>query len=143
MRGTAARAVSLVRQRVPEHPQCGVDIVDERLGNIVPRQPGEVVPITQLILQFTPVGLPFNQTVRAAQEVMDMKWQAEFVVDPFQAGAGTSHNMNANEVIANRATVLLVALLLGWYFGMANFSMDKIRFGYFECMLNMWATAER
>jgi fumarate hydratase class II len=43
----------------------------------------------------------------AAQEVMDMKWDAEFVVDPFQAGAGTSHNMNANEVIANRATQLL------------------------------------
>jgi len=45
--------------------------------------------------------------VQAAQEVMDMKWDAEFVVDPFQAGAGTSHNMNANEVIANRATQLL------------------------------------
>ncbi|MGZ6316574.1 MAG: lyase family protein, partial [Anaerolineales bacterium] len=45
--------------------------------------------------------------VQAAQEVMDRKWDAEFVVDPFQAGAGTSHNMNANEVIANRATQLL------------------------------------
>ncbi len=44
---------------------------------------------------------------QAAQEVMDMKWDLEFVVDPFQAGAGTSHNMNANEVIANRATQLL------------------------------------
>ena len=45
--------------------------------------------------------------IQAAQEVMDMKWDSEFVVDPFQAGAGTSHNMNANEVIANRATQLL------------------------------------
>jgi fumarate hydratase, class II len=45
--------------------------------------------------------------VQASQEVMDMKWDAEFVVDPFQAGAGTSHNMNANEVIANRATQIL------------------------------------
>ncbi len=44
---------------------------------------------------------------QAAQEVMDRKWDAEFVVDPFQAGAGTSHNMNANEVIANRATQIL------------------------------------
>jgi fumarate hydratase class II len=44
---------------------------------------------------------------RAAEEVAEGKWDAEFVVDPFQAGAGTSHNMNANEVIANRATVLL------------------------------------
>ena len=31
----------------------------------------------------------------------------QFVVDPFQAGAGTSHNMNANEVLANRAIELL------------------------------------
>ena len=45
--------------------------------------------------------------IRAAREVMDGKWDSEFVVDPFQAGAGTSHNMNANEVIANRATLIL------------------------------------
>jgi fumarate hydratase class II len=45
--------------------------------------------------------------VRAAGEVADGKWDAEFVVDPIQAGAGTSHNMNANEVIANRATQLM------------------------------------
>lgn len=45
--------------------------------------------------------------VQAATEVMDGKWDTEFMVDPFQAGAGTSHNMNANEVIANRATQIL------------------------------------
>ncbi|MBI3175304.1 MAG: aspartate ammonia-lyase [Chloroflexi bacterium] len=45
--------------------------------------------------------------VQAAQEVIDGKWNDQFVVDPFQAGAGTSHHMNANEVIANRATQLL------------------------------------
>jgi fumarate hydratase class II len=45
--------------------------------------------------------------MQAAEEVMDGKWDDQFVVDPFQAGAGTSHNMNANEVIANRATQLL------------------------------------
>jgi aspartate ammonia-lyase len=44
---------------------------------------------------------------RAAGEAAAGKWDAEFVVDPIQAGAGTSHNMNANEVIANRATQLL------------------------------------
>ncbi|MFV1858673.1 MAG: aspartate ammonia-lyase [Anaerolineales bacterium] len=43
----------------------------------------------------------------AAQEVRDGEWDDQFVVDPFQAGAGTSHNMNTNEVIANRATVIL------------------------------------
>ena len=45
--------------------------------------------------------------IQAATEVMDGRWDQEFVVDPFQAGAGTSHNMNVNEVIANRATQLL------------------------------------
>jgi len=45
--------------------------------------------------------------ITAAQEVMDGRWADHFVVDPFQAGAGTSHNMNANEVIANRATQIL------------------------------------
>jgi fumarate hydratase class II len=45
--------------------------------------------------------------ILAAQEVIDGKWNEQFVVDPFQAGAGTSHHMNVNEVIANRATQLL------------------------------------
>jgi len=45
--------------------------------------------------------------MQAAQEVIEGKWNDQFVVDPFQAGAGTSHNMNANEVIANRATQIL------------------------------------
>jgi aspartate ammonia-lyase len=45
--------------------------------------------------------------IQAAQEVIDGKWNDQFIVDPFQAGAGTSHNMNVNEVIANRATQLL------------------------------------
>ena len=44
---------------------------------------------------------------QAAQEVMDGQWDSQFVVDPIQAGAGTSHNMNTNEVIANRATEIL------------------------------------
>ncbi len=39
----------------------------------------------------------------AATEVMSGKFDDEFQVDPFQAGAGTSHNMNTNEVIANIA----------------------------------------
>ena len=45
--------------------------------------------------------------VQAAQEVIDGRWDDHFVVDPFQAGAGTSHNMNTNEVIANRANQIL------------------------------------
>jgi aspartate ammonia-lyase len=44
---------------------------------------------------------------RAAQEVIDGRWHEHFVVDMVQGGAGTSTNMNANEVIANRALELL------------------------------------
>jgi len=51
---------------------------------------------------------------RAAAEVVEGKWDEHFVVDPFQAGAGTSHNMNANEVIANRANELLGRPLGGY-----------------------------
>src|SRR5689334_21752560 len=45
--------------------------------------------------------------VQAAQEVIEDKHRDQFVVDPFQAGAGTSHNMNANEVIASRANQII------------------------------------
>ncbi len=45
--------------------------------------------------------------VRAADEALDRKHDAQFIVDPFQAGAGTSLNMNVNEVLANRANELL------------------------------------
>jgi fumarate hydratase class II len=45
--------------------------------------------------------------IQAAEEVRAGKWDDQFVVDPFQAGAGTSHNMNTNEVIANRASQIL------------------------------------
>jgi aspartate ammonia-lyase len=45
--------------------------------------------------------------VSAADEIVDGKLHDQFVLDVFQAGAGTSHNMNANEVLANRAIELL------------------------------------
>ncbi|SER88963.1 aspartate ammonia-lyase [Salisediminibacterium halotolerans] len=44
---------------------------------------------------------------QASREVIDRKWHDQFIVDPIQGGAGTSINMNANEVIANRALELL------------------------------------
>lgn len=49
--------------------------------------------------------------VQAAAEVAAARWDDQFVVDPFQAGAGTSHHMNVNEVIANRASQILGARL--------------------------------
>ncbi len=45
--------------------------------------------------------------VTAASEVASGRWNAEFLVDVFQAGAGVSFHMNVNEVIANRANELL------------------------------------
>jgi aspartate ammonia-lyase len=44
---------------------------------------------------------------RAADEILTGSLRDQFVVDVFQAGAGTSHNMNTNEVLANRAAELL------------------------------------
>ncbi|HEV2644058.1 MAG TPA: aspartate ammonia-lyase [Candidatus Elarobacter sp.] len=45
--------------------------------------------------------------VAAADEVLGGKWRDQFVVDVYQAGAGTSQNMNTNEVLANRANEIL------------------------------------
>jgi aspartate ammonia-lyase len=45
--------------------------------------------------------------IQAANEVASGKWNKEFVVDVFQAGAGVSFHMNTNEVIANRAVEIL------------------------------------
>ena len=45
--------------------------------------------------------------VAAADAIANGEYHAEFVIDRFQAGAGTSHNMNTNEVIANLANVAL------------------------------------
>src|SRR5690606_8526874 len=45
--------------------------------------------------------------IQASEEVAEGRFDAQFPVDPIQGGAGTSINMNANEVIANRALELL------------------------------------
>ena len=48
-----------------------------------------------------------NAIINACDEIICGKLHKEFIVDPIQGGAGTSTNMNANEVIANRAIELL------------------------------------
>ena len=48
-----------------------------------------------------------DAVIQAAQEIQRGQWHAHVVVDVFQAGAGVSFHMNANEVIANRASELL------------------------------------
>lgn len=53
----------------------------------------------------------FQAILKACDEILAGKFIDQFVVDPYQAGTGTSHNMNANEVIANRANEILGAPL--------------------------------
>ncbi|UCD17644.1 MAG: class II fumarate hydratase, partial [Candidatus Zixiibacteriota bacterium] len=50
---------------------------------------------------------PGKAIIRAAKEIMEGRLADQFVLDVFQAGAGTSQNMNVNEVIANRANEIL------------------------------------
>ena len=45
--------------------------------------------------------------IEACDEIIDGQWHEQFIVDPIQGGAGTSINMNTNEVIANRALEIL------------------------------------
>ena len=49
----------------------------------------------------------FNAISQACEEIINGKWHTHFVVDMIQGGAGTSTNMNANEVIANRALEIM------------------------------------
>ncbi|MBW6497700.1 MAG: aspartate ammonia-lyase [Bacteroidales bacterium] len=57
-------------------------------------------------LELLPTNIA-NAIVRACHEIMNGKFHQHFVVDMIQGGAGTSTNMNANEVIANRALEIL------------------------------------
>lgn len=57
-----------------------------------------------------------NAIVKACDEILAGKMIDQFIVDPYQAGAGTSHNMNANEVIANRANEMMGAPLGSYKF---------------------------
>jgi aspartate ammonia-lyase len=52
-------------------------------------------------------GKKTDAILQACDEILDGKNIDQFVVDVYQAGAGTSHNMNANEVVANRAIEIL------------------------------------
>src|SRR3954466_16228721 len=54
-------------------------------------------------------GAVSDAIVAAADEILAGKLRDQFVVDVYQAGAGTSHNMNTNEVLANRAGEILGA----------------------------------
>lgn len=61
-------------------------------------------------------GDKMKAIVKACDEILEGELADQFVVDPYQAGAGTSHNMNANEVIANRANEIMGAPLGSYRF---------------------------
>jgi fumarate hydratase class II len=72
--------------------------VNHDLGLFADRQVGDEVVSGTAVAQ---------AIMQAADEVINGRFQDQFIVDPIQAGAGTSHNMNTNEVIANRANEIL------------------------------------
>ena len=77
------------------------DLVDRHR----PRQEGaRPRPTSRSAVSTRDVG---DAIVAAADEILAGALRDQFVVDVYQAGAGTSHNMNANEVLANRAAELL------------------------------------
>jgi len=89
-----------------------VDAADEILATAGPVHPGEVSPEVEDDEPGRPTD-PMGRAFAAAARAMGEELVANFLVDPFQAGAGTSHNMNANEVLANRAIEILRAQGVG------------------------------
>ncbi len=73
------RAIAMVKEAAAE-TNCDLGLLDARTANAI---------------------------IQASQEIQSGRWHEQFVVDVFQAGAGVSFHMNANEVIANRASELL------------------------------------
>ncbi len=83
-----------------------VEAADEILATAGPVDPGAVSPEVEEFEPGRPTD-PMGRAFAAAARAKGEELVANFRVDPFQAGAGTSHNMNANEVLANRAIELL------------------------------------
>ena len=82
-------------------------------GRTLPREFVRAMGLVKLAAAETNAELGFlkknvaKAVAKAAREVLEGKLDDHFVVDVFQTGSGTSTNMNANEVIANRAAELL------------------------------------
>ncbi len=109
---------SLGAVEVPDHALWGAQT--QRAVHNFPisglRQPAVYLSVTAMVKQAAAeVNVALGQLdpalgeaiAAAAREIVAGRWHEQFVVDPFQAGAGTSHNMNANEVIANLANEAL------------------------------------
>jgi aspartate ammonia-lyase len=98
----AAARANMTTGRLPK--QLGnaiVEAADEILSATLPGDEDE--------LELRQATDPMMAAFAAARAAKQAELIANFRIDPFQAGAGTSHNMNANEVLANRAIELLHA----------------------------------
>jgi len=116
--GTRSERDSLGERAVPAEAYFGVQTV-RALENFpisgLRAHPALIVATAQVKLAAAQANVALgrlspttgNAIAAAAREVMGGRWHDQFVVDVYQAGAGTSHNMNANEVLANRALELL------------------------------------
>lgn len=89
---------------VENFPISGIKQHQELVWGVAVIKKAAALAHTELKLLTPEVG---ETIVKAATEVLEGKFDAHFVVDPYQAGAGTSHHMNVNEVIANRANEML------------------------------------
>ncbi|MGZ6266954.1 MAG: aspartate ammonia-lyase [Candidatus Limnocylindrales bacterium] len=91
----------------------------KQLGNAIVEAADEILASTEETrdeseeLEPTPRRDPMKAAFEAARAAKQRELIDNFRIDPFQAGAGTSHNMNANEVLANRAIELLHASGVG------------------------------
>ena len=89
-----------------------VEAADELLAVTGGVNPGDVGPEVEEEEPGRPTD-PLGRAFAAAVHRKGDELLGNFLVDPFQAGAGTSHNMNANEVLANRAIEILHAEGIG------------------------------
>src|SRR4051812_48701002 len=118
MAATRVERDSLGELRVPADAYYGVQT--QRAIENFPisglRAPASLVTATVLVKQACARanaslgrldGSVAEAIVQAAEEILSGRLRDQFVVDVYQAGAGTSHNMNANEVLANRAAEIL------------------------------------
>ncbi len=116
--GTRIEKDPLGELEVPEDALYGIQTVRARhnfaISGLAPLEPFVVAQVwikkAAAIVHRTTGRLDARRAdaiVAAADEVLAGEHRGQFVVDPYQAGAGTSHNMNVNEVLANRANELL------------------------------------
>ncbi|GGJ18143.1 aspartate ammonia-lyase [Paenibacillus hunanensis] len=89
---------------VENFPITGQKLHPELIRAMAMVKKGAALANMELSRLYGPKG---EAIVQAADEILEGRWIDQFIVDPIQGGAGTSINMNTNEVIANRALEIM------------------------------------